>query len=73
MINVAQKNAKQTFADAEASKKNGCFQTKNELEIDLSAYAGAEGPIQIYVCAVNAANPQKVSVLCNIKNIVLSE
>ena len=73
MINVAQKNAKQNFADAEASKKNGCFQTNNELEIDLSAYAGAEGPIQIYVCAVNAANPQKVSVLCNIKNIVLSE
>ena len=73
MIRVAQSNAKQEFANAEASKLNAGFQTGKELEIDLSAYKDSTEPLNIYICAVNAANESKVSVLFNVTNVKFAD
>lgn len=73
MINVVQKNSGTELADAEASKLNAGFQTNCELEIDLTAYKGSTEPLDIYVCAVNAANESKVSVVMNLTNVKFAE
>ena len=59
MIRSAQNKTNYTFPDPTASKTNAAFQGAG-ITIDLSSYAGHEGTLDIYVCAVPTNAPDQV-------------
>ena len=68
IINVAQKRAGVTFSDFEAAKINGSFQGEGLL-LDLTPYADAETPLQIYFCAIPKNAPGRVVILFTFNNV----
>ena len=52
IVRVGQQNAGATFADTEASKTRGSFQSVHHLVIDLSEYAGQTEPLTITIVAL---------------------
>ena len=61
-----------TDLDNEASLVNVNFQGTNSISFDLSAYAGSTDPINIWVCAVPAAEENSVCLLFNLTNVLMT-
>ena len=68
IVTTGQTRANATFADLEASKKNGAFQDGGIL-IDLTPFKDSTETMDIFVCAVTETNPEEVVVLYLLKGV----
>ena len=68
IVTTGQTRANATFADLEASKKNGAFQDSGIL-IDLTPFKDSTETMDIFVCAVTETNPEEVAILYLLKGV----